>query len=53
MLEVSSGRRQRLPHIWCNRFEVAKRLCEKVGRAKQLYDHGKRTLNTVDDSDIL
>uniref|UniRef100_A0A1I8EVF2 Ricin B-type lectin domain-containing protein n=1 Tax=Wuchereria bancrofti TaxID=6293 RepID=A0A1I8EVF2_WUCBA len=50
---VSPGRRQRLPHIWCNRFEVAKRLCEKVGRAKQLYDHGKRTLNTVDDFDIL
>ncbi|VDO23593.1 unnamed protein product [Brugia timori] len=53
VLEISSGRRQRLPHIWCNRFEVAKRLCEKVGRAKQLYDHGKRTLNTVDDFDIL
>uniref|UniRef100_A0AAF5PWJ8 Ricin B-type lectin domain-containing protein n=2 Tax=Wuchereria bancrofti TaxID=6293 RepID=A0AAF5PWJ8_WUCBA len=53
VLEVSPGRRQRLPHIWCNRFEVAKRLCEKVGRAKQLYDHGKRTLNTVDDFDIL
>ncbi|KAM3719637.1 Intermembrane lipid transfer protein [Dirofilaria immitis] len=29
VLEISSGRRQRLPHIWCNRFEVAKRLCEK------------------------
>ncbi|KAL3994358.1 hypothetical protein ACH3XW_21415 [Acanthocheilonema viteae] len=53
VLEVSTGRKQRLPHIWCNRFEVAKRLCEKVGRAKQLYDHGKRTLNTVDDFDIL
>uniref|UniRef100_A0A1I7VNQ7 Ricin B-type lectin domain-containing protein n=1 Tax=Loa loa TaxID=7209 RepID=A0A1I7VNQ7_LOALO len=53
VLEVSSGRRQRLPHIWCDRFEVAKRLSEKVGRAKQLYDHGKRTLNTVDDIDIL
>ncbi|MCP9261503.1 Zn-dependent carboxypeptidase [Dirofilaria immitis] len=53
VLEISSGRRQRLPHIWCNRFEVAKRLCEKVGRAKQLYDHGKRTLNTADDLDIL
>ncbi|CAG9534944.1 unnamed protein product [Cercopithifilaria johnstoni] len=53
VLEVASGRRQRLPHIWCNRFEVAKRLCEKVGRAKQLYDHGKRTLNTVDDFDTL
>ncbi|VDK72688.1 unnamed protein product [Litomosoides sigmodontis] len=52
VLEVSSGRKQRLPHIWCNRFEVAKRFCEKVGRAKQLYDHGKRTLNIVDDSDI-
>uniref|UniRef100_A0A915Q7J7 Vacuolar protein sorting-associated protein 13 VPS13 adaptor binding domain-containing protein n=1 Tax=Setaria digitata TaxID=48799 RepID=A0A915Q7J7_9BILA len=53
VLEVSSGRRQRLPHIWCNGFEVAKKLCEKVGRAKQLYDHGKRTLNTVDDFDVL
>ncbi|VDK63042.1 unnamed protein product [Onchocerca ochengi] len=53
VLEVSSGRRQRLPHIWCSSFEAAKRLCEKVGRAKQLHDHGKRTLNIVDDFDIL
>ncbi|KAK6738708.1 hypothetical protein RB195_020676 [Necator americanus] len=31
-------------HIWCGRFEVARRLAEKTMRAKHEYDHSKRTL---------
>ncbi|VDN01283.1 unnamed protein product [Thelazia callipaeda] len=53
IIEISSGRKQRLPHIWCSRFDVAKKLCEKVSQAKQLYDHGKRTLNVVDEFDVV
>uniref|UniRef100_A0A915ASC0 Vacuolar protein sorting-associated protein 13D n=5 Tax=Parascaris univalens TaxID=6257 RepID=A0A915ASC0_PARUN len=53
VLELSSGKRQRLPHLWCNKMDVAKRLCEKVARAKQLYDHSKRTLTVAEDYDIL
>lgn len=53
VLELSSGKRQRLPHLWCNKMDVAKRLCEKVARAKQLYDHSKRTLTVAEDYDVL
>lgn len=52
-LELSNGKRQTLPHLWCSRLEIAKRLCEKVVRAKQLYDHSKRTLTVAEDYDII
>lgn len=49
-LEVSldiEDARLRNFHIWCSRFEVSRRLADKLLRAKQLYDHNKRTLNDV------
>uniref|UniRef100_A0A8R1HWG4 Ricin B-type lectin domain-containing protein n=1 Tax=Caenorhabditis japonica TaxID=281687 RepID=A0A8R1HWG4_CAEJA len=39
--------RVRQIHVWCSRIEVARRLADKIQRAKQLYDHNKRTLNDV------
>ncbi|CAI2346071.1 unnamed protein product [Caenorhabditis sp. 36 PRJEB53466] len=39
--------RLRQIHVWCSRVEVARRLADKMLRAKQLYDHNKRTLNDV------
>ncbi|CAB3411170.1 unnamed protein product [Caenorhabditis bovis] len=41
------GKRVQTSHIWCSRYEVAKRLVDKLLRAKQLYDHNKRTLNDI------
>jgi hypothetical protein len=37
------------PRLVCNNKDTARRLCEKVLRAKQLYDHSKRTLATSDE----
>uniref|UniRef100_A0AC34FAX8 Vitellogenin n=1 Tax=Panagrolaimus sp. ES5 TaxID=591445 RepID=A0AC34FAX8_9BILA len=37
------------PRIVCGDKDTARRLCEKVLRAKQLYDHSKRTLAIIDD----
>ncbi|VDK48292.1 unnamed protein product [Anisakis simplex] len=53
ILEMSNSVRHRLPHLWCNHIDIAKRLCEKVARAKQLYDHSKRTLSVVEDYDVV
>ncbi|KJH48829.1 hypothetical protein DICVIV_05019 [Dictyocaulus viviparus] len=40
---------RRLPsHIWCGRYEVARRLADKMMQAKREYDHSKRTLNDQD-----
>uniref|UniRef100_A0A8L8KNU0 Ricin B-type lectin domain-containing protein n=1 Tax=Heligmosomoides polygyrus TaxID=6339 RepID=A0A8L8KNU0_HELPZ len=46
----TDDRRTRPSHIWCGRFEVARRLAEKVMRAKHEYDHSKRTLTGQDDT---
>lgn len=48
-LEYMDGKKQTLPHLWCNRVETAKRLCEKISRSKQLYEDAKRTLSVIDD----
>ncbi|CAI5441534.1 unnamed protein product [Caenorhabditis angaria] len=45
-LDMEDTRLRQL-HIWCSRIEVARRLSDKMMRAKQLYDHNKRTLNDV------
>ncbi|KAH7710838.1 Protein C25H3.8 [Aphelenchoides avenae] len=45
----SAARRATNPHLWCNSREIAIRLSDKVLRAKQLYDHAKRTLSVVED----
>ncbi|VDO43568.1 unnamed protein product, partial [Haemonchus placei] len=44
----TDDRRTRPSHVWCGRFEVARRLAEKVMRAKHEYDHSKRTLTGQD-----
>ncbi|RCN34773.1 hypothetical protein ANCCAN_19384 [Ancylostoma caninum] len=40
----TDDRRTRPSHVWCGRFEVARRLADKTMRAKHEYDHSKRTL---------
>uniref|UniRef100_A0AC35FWT7 Ricin B-type lectin domain-containing protein n=1 Tax=Panagrolaimus sp. PS1159 TaxID=55785 RepID=A0AC35FWT7_9BILA len=37
------------PRIVCGDKNIARRLCEKLLRAKQLYDHSKRTLAVTDE----
>uniref|UniRef100_A0A7E4V788 Bactericidal permeability-increasing protein n=1 Tax=Panagrellus redivivus TaxID=6233 RepID=A0A7E4V788_PANRE len=39
------------PKLYCGDAETARRICEKVLRAKQLYDHSKRTLAVSEDFD--
>ena len=39
------------PRLVCGDKETARRLCEKVLRAKQLYDHSKRTLSITEEFD--
>ncbi|EFO91326.1 hypothetical protein CRE_11977 [Caenorhabditis remanei] len=45
-LDMEDARLRQI-HVWCSRIEVARRLADKMQRAKQLYDHNKRTLNDV------
>uniref|UniRef100_A0A158PC49 VPS13_C domain-containing protein n=1 Tax=Angiostrongylus cantonensis TaxID=6313 RepID=A0A158PC49_ANGCA len=49
---IDTDDRRTLPsHIWCGRYEVARRLGEKMMQAKREYDHSKRTLNDHEYSD--
>lgn len=45
-LDMEDARLRQI-HVWCSRIEVARRLADKMLRAKQLYDHNKRTLNDL------
>ncbi|UMM18768.1 hypothetical protein L5515_014679 [Caenorhabditis briggsae] len=45
-LDMEDARLRQI-HVWCSRMDVARRLADKMQRAKQLYDHNKRTLNDV------
>ena len=49
----SNQRSMASPRLVCGDSETARRLCEKVLRAKQLYDHSKRTLAVKEDFDVL
>ncbi|VDM60896.1 unnamed protein product [Angiostrongylus costaricensis] len=49
---IDTDDRRTLPsHIWCGRYEVARRLGEKMMQAKREYDHSKRTLSDQECSD--
>ncbi|PAV60084.1 hypothetical protein WR25_19570 isoform B [Diploscapter pachys] len=43
--------RTKLVHIWCVRSDVARRLADKIQRAKQEYDHGKRAVKDLDTNE--
>lgn len=47
----TSQRTMPSPRLVCGDYETARRLCEKILRAKQLYDHSKRTLAVKEDVD--
>ena len=49
----SNQRSMSSPRLVCGDSETARRLCEKILRAKQLYDHSKRTLAVKEDFDVL
>ncbi|MFH4978277.1 hypothetical protein AB6A40_004986 [Gnathostoma spinigerum] len=51
VLELSNGKRQVLPPLWCGQIHIAKVLCDKVMRAKELYEHSKRTLAVAEEFD--
>jgi hypothetical protein len=44
VIEEDDGRLTRAPRIACAREEIARALCEKILRAKLLYNHTKRSL---------
>ncbi|GMR36378.1 hypothetical protein PMAYCL1PPCAC_06573 [Pristionchus mayeri] len=47
-IENDQGRENKV-HLWCSRFDVARRLADKLMRAKYYYDHVKRSISDVNE----
>ncbi|GMS84156.1 hypothetical protein PENTCL1PPCAC_6331 [Pristionchus entomophagus] len=50
-IENDQGREKKV-HLWCSRFDVARRLADKLMRAKYYYDHVKRSIRDVNDENV-
>ncbi|GMT14509.1 hypothetical protein PFISCL1PPCAC_5806 [Pristionchus fissidentatus] len=47
-IENDRGREVKV-HVWCARYDIARRLADKLMRAKYDYDHVKRSISDVND----
>ncbi|KAF8360520.1 hypothetical protein PRIPAC_87443 [Pristionchus pacificus] len=50
-IENDEGREKKV-HLWCSRFDVARRLADKLMRAKYYYDHVKRSISDVNEENV-